>query len=268
MRTQGQDPEQPVSALICFNGGAMKKLISAAAAVICCVALAGCSAKLPEGYDKFTAAREKYEKLDSARVTMTDLDSGDEIMEFSFYFNSSDEMVFSYYGSWNGEVQQAYSDGAEFFYKEDGDEKWTVISSADENYVYNVYNRGYRYPYAEGRIFFLAGEAVATAEVTETDGITSITYVYDPDKLNSASMPGVQEEISRFSALTTTLNIGSDGIVRDFTESGTVTSVTGEILTLNMKITVTDVNDVFEVRNPVDEIYRNGEKPVQTEQAE
>lgn len=245
----------------------MKRLISAAAALVSCALLAGCSAKLPEGYDKFTAARDKYEKLDSARVTMTDLDSGSEIMEFSFYFNGNDEMVFSYYGCWEGEVQQAYSDGAEFFYKEDGDEKWTVISSADENYVYNVYNRGYRYPYAEGRIFFLAGEAVAEAEVTESDGVTGITYVYDPDKLNSQTMPGVQEEISHFSELTTTLNIGADGIVRDFTESGTVTSVTGEILTLNMKITVSDVNDVFEVANPVYEIYRKGEKPVTTEQA-
>lgn len=244
----------------------MKKLISAAAAAACCVMLVACSADLPEGYDKFTAAREKYEKLDSARVTMTDLDSGSEIMEFSFYFNGSDEMVFSYYGCWDGEVQQAYSDGAEFFYKEDGDEKWSVISSADENYVYNVYNRGYRYPYAEGRIFFLAGEAVASAEVTESNGVTSICYVYDTDKLNSASMPGVQEEISRFSELTTTLNIGADGIVQDFIESGTVTTVTGEILTLNMMITVSDVNEIFDVANPVDEIYRSGEKPVQTEQ--
>ncbi|MGN1339998.1 MAG: hypothetical protein ACI4WS_06865 [Oscillospiraceae bacterium] len=246
----------------------MKRLISAAAAVVSCAALAGCSAKLPEGYDKFTAARDKYEKLDSARVTMTDLDSGSEIMEFSFYFNGSDEMVFSYYSCWDGEVQQAYSNGAEFFYKEDGDEKWSVIGPADENYVYNVYNRGYRYPYAEGRVFFLAGEAVASAEVTENENGTSITYVYDPEKLNSASMPGVQEEIAQFSALTTTLDIGADGIVRDFTESGTVTSVTGEILTLNMMITVSDANDVFEVANPVDEIYRSGEKPVQTEQVQ
>lgn len=245
----------------------MRKLISAAAALVCAVVLAGCSAKLPEGYDKFTAAREKYEKLDSATVTMTDLSSGEEIMEFRFCFNGNDEMVFSYYGCWNGEVQQAYSDGAEFFYKEDGDEKWTVISSADENYVYNVYNREYRYPYAEGRIFFLAAEAVAEAEVSESDGITSITYVYDPDKLNSASMPGVQEEIASFAALTTTLNVGADGIVRDFTESGTVTAVTGEILTLDMKITISDVNEVFDVANPVDEIYRSGEKPSRTEEA-
>ena len=242
----------------------MRKLISAAAAVflfISCIALSGCSAKLPAGYDLFVKAREQYEKLDSALVTMTDLDSGSEIMRFLFCFNGNDEMVFSYFGSWNGEVQQAYSDGAEFFYKEDGDEKWTVISPAEENYVYNVYNREYRYPYAEGRIFFLAAEAVEGSQIISSeDGDTQITYIYDPDKLNSASMPGVQEKVAEFSALTTVLNIGSDGIIRDFTESGTVTSATGEILTLNMKITVSEVNNVYDIANPVDEIYRSGEK--------
>ncbi len=243
----------------------MKKILSAFAAftaAVLAITLAGCSAKLPEGYGQFAAARDKYEQLDSARVTMTDLDSGGEIMEFSFFFTASDEMVFSYYGRWNGEVQQAYSDGAEFFYKEDGDEKWSVIGSADENYIYNIYNREYRYPYAEGRMFFLAPEAVRTAEVSESADGTEITYVYDAEKLNSASMPGIEQEIAEFSSLTTTLNIGADGIITDFTESGTVTAVTGEILTLNMKITVSDVNEVCDVRNPVDEIYKKGEKPV------
>lgn len=240
----------------------MKKLISAAAVVISCAALAGCNAKLPEGYDKFTAAREKYEKLDSARVTMNDLDSGDEVMEFSFYFNGNDEMVFSYYGCWNGEVQQAYSDGAEFFYKESGDEKWTVIDSSDDGYIYNVYNRGYRYPYAEGRLFFLAGEAVKEAGIIESsDGPTAITYVYDPEKLNSASMPGVRENIRSFESLTTKLEIDSQGYPVRFTECGTVVTADGEVMDLNMRIDITDINDVYDVNNPVDEIYKKGEKP-------
>ena len=153
----------------------MKRFITAAAAAAM-IFLAGCGAKLPDGYDQFVKAREKYERLDSARVTMTDIDSGAEIMEFSFYINANGEMVFSYRDDWDGKTQQAYSDGAEFFYKEDGDEKWTVISSSDENYVYNIYNREYRYPYAEGRIFFLAGEAVSDAGVIESgDGPLSIT---------------------------------------------------------------------------------------------
>ena len=208
----------------------MKKTIAAVLAAVSISLAAGCAANLPAGYDKFTAAREKYETLSSGRVTMTDLTTGDEIMRFSFYFNVNDEMVFSYWGSWQGEEQQAYSDGAEFFYKESGDEKWTVISSDDDGYIYNVYNRGYRYPYAEGRLFFLAGEAVRNAGIIESgDGPTSITYTYDPEKLNSASMPGVQEDIQSFERLTTTLEIDQQGYPSSFTEDGSVVTAAGEV---------------------------------------
>lgn len=240
----------------------MKRVFAAAVAAASIAALSGCSTELPEGYREFTAARDKYETLDSARVTMTDLDSGEQVMEFSFYFSANDEMVLSYSSTWDGVTQQAYSDGAEFFYKESGDEKWTVISSGDENYVYNVYNRKYRYPYAEGRMFFLAAESVREASVTTgTDGSTVIVYDYDPDKLNEASMPGVEEEISEFQSLSTTLTISADGIPVQFVENGAVTTVSGEELTLNMQIDVTSVNEVFEIPYPVDEIWKDGEKP-------
>lgn len=240
----------------------MKKIIAAALAAVFITFGAGCSVKLPDGYDRFTAAREKYETLDSGRVTMTDISTGEEIMRFSFYFNVNDEMVFSYRGSWQGEEQQAYSDGAEFFYKESGDEKWTVIDSSDDGYIYNVYNRGYRYPYAEGRLFFLAGEAVKEAGIIESsDGPTAITYVYDPEKLNSASMPGVRENIRSFESLTTKLEIDSQGYPVRFTECGTVVTADGEVMDLNMRIDITDINDVYDVNNPVDEIYKKGEKP-------
>ena len=146
----------------------MRRAFTAAAAVAGAIMLSGCSAELPDGYREFTAAREKYETLDSAKVTMRDLDSGEQVMEFSFYISANDEMVLSYTGTWGGVTQQAYSDGAEFFYKESGDDKWTVIGSGDENYIYNVYNRKYRYPYAEGRMFFLAAEAVKDAAVSKT----------------------------------------------------------------------------------------------------
>lgn len=240
----------------------MRRTIPAAAVAAGIMALSGCTAELPDGYDRFKAAREKYETLDSAKVTMTDLDSGEQVMEFSFFFNQNDEMVLSYSGSWNGETQYGYSDGAEFFYKEEGDEKWTVISSGDENYIYNVYNRKYRYPYAEGRMFFLAAEAVQQAEVTvNADGSAEITYDYDASKLNDASMPGVEEDIESFAALTTRLEINPDGIPVSFTESGTVTTVSGETLTLNMQIDVSAINEVFEIPYPVDAVWQPGEKP-------
>ena len=243
----------------------MKKILAALAAAAA-LFLTGCTAQLPDGYDKFTAARNKYETLDSAKVTMTDMDTGEQIMEFNFYFTGRDEMVLSYYGCWDGKVQQAYSDGAEFFYKDDGDEKWNVISSGDDGYIYNIYNRKYRYPYADARLFFLAGEAVSSAAVIGSDdGPTSITYTYDPEKLNNASMPGVEEDIASFEKFSTTMEINQDGIPVMFTESGTVTTASGETLSVNIKIDITSVNEVFEIPYPVDEIYKPGEKPASSE---
>jgi len=206
----------------------MKKTIAAVLAAVSISLAAGCAANLPAGYDKFTAAREKYETLSSGRVTMTDLTTGDEIMRFSFYFNVNDEMVFSYWGSWQGEEQQAYSDGAEFFY----------------------------------------GEAVRNAGIIESgDGPTSITYTYDPEKLNSASMPGVQEDIQSFERLTTTLEIDQQGYPSSFTEDGSVVTAAGEVMDFNMRIDISDINDVYDVQNPVDEIYKKGEKPAENSES-
>ena len=212
----------------------MKKTIAAVLAAVSISLAAGCAANLPAGYDKFTAAREKYETLSSGRVTMTDLTTGDEIMRFSFYFNVNDEMVFSYWGSWQGEEQQAYSDGAEFFYKESGDVKWTGFGSDDDGYIYNVYNRGYRYPYAEGRLFFLAG---------------------------------VHVDIQSFERLTTTLEIDQQGYPSSFTEDGSVVTAAGEVMDFSVRIDISDINDVYDVQNPVGEIYKKGEKPAENSES-
>ena len=45
----------------------MRRVFTAAAAVAGAIMLSGCSAELPGGYREFTAAREKYETLDSAK---------------------------------------------------------------------------------------------------------------------------------------------------------------------------------------------------------
>ena len=99
--------------------------------------------------------------------------------------------------------------------------------------------------------------------IDSDDGPLSITYVYDPDKLNAASIPGIAEEISRFEYLTTKLEVGSDGIITRFTENGTVVTASGEELTLNMRIDVAEANQITDIPNPVDVIWKPGEKPAE-----
>ena len=235
----------------------MRRFFSAAAVCAVIAALVcGCNVRFPEGYEPVKSARESYEALDSARVTMTDLSDGRQIMDFMFYINSGGEMVLSYYGVDGEEEQFAYSNGAEYFYKLSGDDGWSVISPSDESYIYNIYNREYRYPYARGGVFFLDAGAVESSEVRENgDGSLEITYIYDAEKLNSDSALNL-EGVSGFSALTTTFCINADGYITEFTETGTLTDDSGAERDINMKITVSQMNEVTDIPYPVDRLIK------------
>ena len=230
----------------------MKRLLFATV-VLAVLMLGGC-AEMPDGYDTVKAAKEKYASLDSVKTVMTDLTTGEQIMEFSFFFNSNDEMVLNYYGKDGGDEMYAYSNGAEYFYKEPGAEMWSVIGADDESYIYNLYNREYRYPYAEGGIFFLDAGSVETASVvTGADGSCVVTYTYDADKLND-STKGMLEGVESFSALETVFEIDKDGFITEFTETGIVTNDDGETCDVNMCISVSMMNEIHDIPYPVDRL--------------
>ncbi len=235
----------------------MKKIILTAAAIISLLAMVGCAPQMPEGYDIVKAAKAKYETLDSCRATMTDLSSGEEIMEFTFFINQNDEMVLNYYGKDGDNEMFAYSNGAEYFYKEGDAELWSVISSDDENYIYNLYNREYRYPYAEGGIFFLDGTSVETASVTENDdGSVVVEYTYNPENLNS-STKDILDNVESFSSLSTTFSINSDGYITEFIETGVVTDINGVTRNVNMSINIDMMNEVYDIPYPIDQVDKS-----------
>lgn len=235
----------------------MKKMISAVFAAVMAVTLSGCIAQLPDGYQQVKDAKNKYETLDSGRAIMTDLETGEQIMEFSFMINPNDEMVFSYYGKDGDKEMYAYSDGAEYFYKDAGDEMWSVISSSDENYLYNIYNRENRYPYADGGVFFLDGSSVDNVTIQKNeDGSCNITYVYDADKLNSSTQ-GILTDVQSFESLTTVFEINAEGFITDFTETGTVTGSDGIKREINMRISIDMMNEVYDIPYPVDQLKKS-----------
>lgn len=235
----------------------MRKLLFGAAAIATLFCMSGCIAQMPDGYNDVKAAKENYEKLNSAHTTMTDLSTGDKIMDFSFYINNSGEMILSYYGKDGADEMYAYSNGAEYFYKDAGDELWSVIGADDESYIYNIYNREYRYPYADGGIFFLDGGSVESSNVTDKpDGGCTIVYVYDADKLNASAVE-MLDGVSGFGSLETTFEINADGYITDFTEKGTVTDADGVSHDVNMRISVDMMNEVYEIPYPVDRVNKS-----------
>lgn len=237
----------------------MRRSVLAAAAAAAIICLSGCTASMPEGYEAVRAAKEKYETLDSGRAVMTDLSTGEQIMEFSFFINAKDEMILSYYGRDGENEMFAYSNGAEYFYKDAGDEMWSVIASDNEHYIYNLYNREYRYPYADGGIFFLDGTSVETASVTENDdGSVMVEYTYDAEKL-SDSTKGILENVQGFSSLSTTFYINADGYITEFIEVGTVTDTEGVSRDVNMSIAVDMMNEVYDIPYPVDKLDKTSD---------
>lgn len=208
--------------------------------------LAGCAA-VPESYNEIKKAKELYEKLDSACVVMVDNKSGGELMEFRFYINKKDEMLLSYESFENGE--KAYSDGVQFFYKTGDSEGWTAVTPKDEAYIYNIYNRKYRYPYARGGLFFLDGTSVSTVETAEDGRL--ITYVYDCGKLNDYAADKL-DGVSSFSALTCVYRLNADGYIVEFTEKGTVTDDSENVSDIDITYRITEMNELTGIENPVD----------------
>lgn len=234
----------------------MKRIISAVFAVVMISAMCGCMPQLPEGYELVKAAKEKYESLDSGRAIMTDLTTGEQIMEFTFFINKNNEMIFNYYGRDGDAEMYAYSDGAEYFYKDAGAEMWSVITAADENYIYNIYNRENRYPYADGGIFFLDGTSVESSQISEDENSMTVIYTYDTDRLNSSTQ-GILDGVSSFSSLTTAFEIDGDGFITSFTETGEVKGTDGVTRDVNMKITIDKMNDVYDIPYPVDQLDKS-----------
>lgn len=203
--------------------------------------------ELPDGYNDIKKGREKYEKLDSARLEMLDLSSGELLMTFCFYINSDNEMILDYDCPQNGE--HAYSDGKQFYYRTDGE--WNAITPRDEAYIHNIYNREYRYPYARGSAFFLDGTAVSEAAVEQNGDEKNITYVYDCDKLNESSAKQL-DNVSRFIGFTCIYTLNADGLIVRFTEKGSIVDMDGKTEDINIAFEVSDVNNVKVIDIPFD----------------
>lgn len=250
----GQEAAGAVFRPIFVFGGILMKRTAALLLALVIMLVSGCALSVPEGFSEVKRAKELYEKLGSGRLTMTDVASGETLMEFSFFINKKDEMIFSYISQDENGTEGAYSDGAQFFYKNRGEEKWRIISADDESYLYNLYSKTYRYPYARGSIFFLDGTSVESAQLTENaDGSLTVRYDYDPEKLNKNAV-GMLDGVSEFYALSAVYEIAADGCMAAFTETGSVADEQGERSDLSIRLTVSDPGNVYDIPSPVGEL--------------
>ena len=224
----------------------MRKLLTAGLAVICAVCFAGCSgAEDKAGGALIKQAREEYTSLDSARVVMTDMSTGEEAQSFTFKYDEKDTLVYSYYGkSANSEYAQ-YNNGLESFTYENG--KVSHMSKGDADFV--RYTRKLPHPQADAGLLIYSPENITEAkEETVPDGI-KVTHVYDVQKI------GAKVEEGTVTGFRAEYLFDSDGKLMYFDEI-TEAENSGSEMTYDYRVEITEKNGVSLVENTVEQFMK------------
>jgi hypothetical protein len=216
----------------------IKTLMAAllAAAMVPAV-LTGCgSVKDAEGADLILDARKEYAQLDSAKVIMTNLGTGEVDQEFTFKYDEKDVCVFSYYGKNGDDVYAQFNNGVEDMKYENGEYSHTVRGDR----AFNQYTRSAKHPQADEGLLVYTPQAVKKAEKTEKDGEISVKYEYDLKKLG-ADIEGVKA-----TGFETEYRFTDGGELLWFTET-----TYSKDETYSYKIEITERNSVDKVENTV-----------------
>ena len=146
-----------------------------------------------EGDDLIEAARADYKALDSAKVVMTNIDTGEVEQTFTFKYDEKDVLMYSYEGVTENSAYAQYNNGAECFSYDNGE--YSHVQRGDSDF--SLYTRDATHPQADEGLILFVPSAVTEAEVTEEDGVTHITHIYDVDKIGASAESG---EVTGFSA--------------------------------------------------------------------
>ncbi|MBR1422349.1 MAG: hypothetical protein IJ571_02745 [Ruminococcus sp.] len=209
------------------------------AAVMSLGLLTGCGeVKDAEGADLILNARKEYAELDSAKVIMANLSTGEVDQEFTFKYDEKDVCVFSYYGKNGDDVYAQFNNGVEDMKYENG--KYTHAVRGDR--TFNQYTRSAKHPQADEGLLVYTPQAVKKAEKTEQDGEISVKYEYDLAKLG-AEIEGIEA-----TGFETEYRFTKEGDLLWFTET-----TLSKDETYSYKIEITERNSVEKVVNTVKE---------------
>lgn len=209
--------------------------------LISAICLTGCGeAEDKAGGALVKQAREEYTSLDSARVVMTDLESGEEAQSFTFKYDEKGTLIFSYYGkSANSEYAQ-YNNGLECFTYENGE--LTYITKGDADFM--RYTRDIPHPQADAGLLIYTPQNITEATEEKLDGGTKVTHVYD------AELIGAQVEEGEVTGFTVEYYFDDNGGLDHFTET-TEAELDGGTKVYAYRIDITEKNSVGTVENTV-----------------
>ena len=225
----------------------MRKLFRAVLAAFAAAAmLSGCN----EAEDKaggllVKQAREDYASLNSARVVMTDMSTGEEAQCFTFKYDEKDTLIFSYYGKSDNSEYAQYNNGIECFTYENGEV--SHVTKGDKNFV--KYTRDMKHPQADEGLLIYTPASITSAKEETVDGGIKVTHVYDVGKIGAKAEKG---EVTGFE---TEYFFDGDGSLEYFTET-TEADVEGKSETYVYKVEITEKNSVDTVENTVKQFMK------------
>lgn len=220
----------------------MRKLFKGlAAALFTAFVLSGCGEVADkEGGALVRQAREEYTSLNSARVVMTDMETGNEEQCFTFKYDEKDTLVFSYYGKSENTEYAQYNNGVECFTYDNGTLEHIVKGDSD----FVRYTRKMPHPQADAGLLIYTPQNITSAKEESVDGGTKVTHEYD------VKLIGAELEEGEVTGFTAEYFFDENGSLEYFTET-TEAQVDGRTEVHAYKIEITEKNSVGTVENTV-----------------
>ena len=224
----------------------MRKLFAGVLPVVLCIiGFSGCSGEDKAGGLLIKQAREEYTSLNSARVIMTDMSTGEEAQSFTFKYDEKDVLVFSYYGKSENNEYAQFNNGMECFTYENGELDYS--KKGDEDFV--RYTRKMPHPQADAGLLIYDPQRITSAREETVDGGIKVTHVYDAD------MIGAKVEEGTVTGFTAEYFFDGDGGLEYFTET-TEADNDGKHETYSYRIDITERNSVGTVENTVKQFMK------------
>ena len=219
----------------------MKKILPIILTLIICISLTACGSKR-QGQQEIENYRKSFSKLESAHIIIKDTINDKTVQDLTFKYDGK-IMVYSYLSAYGEEPFYEFNDGKKLYVKKN--DKLTEYSKGK----FKVYTKKEPHPNASEQIFFLMPKYITMDAVTTTEeGTTTITYIYDTQKLSKVMK--ADENQGTLKSFITEYAFDKDGNFLYLDEKSTFESDKGETKN-EYRITVGGENKITEVVNSI-----------------
>jgi len=225
----------PALVILFLQGDFMKKSFITIL-IINILALTACEKKQVLGEDLIENARKSYEKLNSATVVVTDLDSGELLQTFSFNYKENGDMVYLYEGILGDEKYIEYNNAEALFTKKNGE-----ITKQDKNSRdFKKFTKKEPHPDATGDLILFTKSYVQEAKITNTESGKVLVHKYNTSKLQKLA-----ESVGKIEDFIVTYNFDNEGNLMNFIETTVL-----ENDSKSFKIEITEKNQIVSIEKP------------------